>query len=173
MRRQLRLAVLIAVFCGMTTISEAVTGGFTVASPVFRDNGAIPKEFTCQGDDINPPLTIENVPPGAKSLALVVEDPDAPAGVWSHWVMWNISAGARGIGENSVPAGAMQGKNDWGTRNYRGPCPPNGTHRYFFTVYALDSRIDLPGASGRNELEKAMKGHLLGRAALVGFYRKQ
>jgi len=143
-----------------------------VSSTAFKENTSIPKKYTCDGKDINPPLTIENVPPGTKSLALIVDDPDAPMGIWVHWVLWNIDPKTREIKENSVPQGAIQGINDFGKSSYGGPCPPSGTHRYFFKAYALDTVLNLPQNSRKADLEKAMKGHILGQGQLMGTYKK-
>jgi Raf kinase inhibitor-like YbhB/YbcL family protein len=143
-----------------------------ISSSVFENNGNIPAKYTCTGKDVNPPLLIEDVPAKAKSLALIVDDPDAPRGTWVHWVLWNISPDTGKINEDSVPAGAMQGLNDFRVHEYRGPCPPSGTHRYFFKVYALDTVLDLNSNSTKSDVEKAMKGHIIGQAQLVGLYRK-
>ncbi|HBE45375.1 MAG TPA: YbhB/YbcL family Raf kinase inhibitor-like protein [Deltaproteobacteria bacterium] len=143
-----------------------------VSSTAFKENTSIPKKYTCDGKDINPPLTIENVPQGTKSLALIVDDPDAPMGIWVHWVLWNIDPKTREIKENSVPQGAIQGINDFGKSSYGGPCPPSGTHRYFFKAYALDTVLNLPQNSRKADLEKGMKGHILGQGQLMGIYKK-
>jgi Raf kinase inhibitor-like YbhB/YbcL family protein len=143
-----------------------------ISSPVFENNGNIPAKYTCTGKDVNPPLLIENVPAKAKSLALIVDDPDAPRGTWVHWVLWNIGPGTGEIGEGSVPAGAMQGLNDFRVNEYRGPCPPSGTHRYFFKLYALDTVLNLHPNSTKADIEKAMKGHVIAQAQIIGLYRK-
>ncbi len=155
-----------------------ITGGkamaeMTITSPAFSHMGMIPARFTCDGADVNPPLVVENIPEGTKTLALIVDDPDAPVGTWVHWVMWNIPANVTAIEENSVPEGAVQGRNDWGKNEYGGPCPPSGTHRYFFKLYALDTELDLPEGSTKKALEDAMSGHLLGKAELIGLYRRR
>jgi Raf kinase inhibitor-like YbhB/YbcL family protein len=144
-----------------------------IASPAFKDNGSIPRQYTCDGKDMNPPLIIENVPKEAKSLALIVDDPDAPVGLWVHWVMWNIDPKTKEIKENSVPKGAIQGINDFGKNNYGGPCPPSGTHRYFFKLYALDTTLNISPSSAKANLEKAMKGHILAQAQIIGLYKKR
>lgn len=148
-------------------------GALKISSPAFAHNGSIPAKYTCDGADTNPPLRIENVSGGAKSLALIVDDPDAPAGTWVHWVVWNIPAATGEIGENSVPPGAEQGKTDFGRNVYGGPCPPSGTHRYFFKLYALNATLDLGPATTRKGLEKAMEGHVIDRAELVGVYKRR
>ncbi len=143
----------------------------TLSSTAFKHNGHIPPKYTCDGADINPPLAIEHVPEGTKSLTLVVDDPDAPRGIWVHWVVWNINPDVKEIKENSVPSGASQGMNDFGKADYGGPCPPSGTHRYFFKLYALDATLQ-PGAANKAGVEKSMKGHILGQAELIGLYKR-
>ena len=143
-----------------------------ISSPAFSHHGTIPARFTCDGVDVNPPLALGTVPAGTRSLALIVDDPDAPVGMWVHWVMWNIPPETRGIGENSVPAGAVQGVNDWKRNRYGGPCPPSGSHRYFFKLYALDTTLTLAPSTTKAALERAMEGHILARGELQGTYRR-
>lgn len=143
-----------------------------LSSPAFKHNQQIPSKYTCDGKDVNPPLAIESVPAGAKSLALIVDDPDAPAGTWVHWVVWNIAIGTKEIREHAVPAGAAQGMNDFRKRDYGGPCPPSGTHRYFFKLYALDTMLNLDGSATKAALERAMKGHIIAQTELVGLYKR-
>ncbi len=145
----------------------------SISSPAFLHNGNIPAKYTCDAKDMSPRIIIRNVPRGTMSLALVMEDPDAPKGTWVHWVVWNISPGTGEIPENSVPSGAVQGRNSWDRNNYGGPCPPSGTHRYFFRLYALDAVLNLGRGAGKRDLEKAMKGHVIAGAELVGLYRKR
>jgi len=140
-----------------------------LTSPEFEHNGFIPSKFTCQGEDVNPALVIENLPSDVKSLALIVDDPDAPMGTWVHWVVYNIPVIHR-IDEDSIPG--IQGINDFGRKDYGGPCPPSGTHRYFFKLYALDTLLELREGASKAELEKAMQGHILDKAELIGLYRK-
>lgn len=144
-----------------------------LTSTAFQDNGPIPKEHTCDGKDTNPPLAFGNVPSEAKSLAMIADDPDAPVGTWVHWVIWNIDPGVKSIGENSVPAGATQGLNDFKKNKYGGPCPPSGTHRYFFKLYALDTILNISPKSTKADLEKAMAGHIVGQGQLVGLYKRK
>lgn len=139
-------------------------------SPEFAHNEFIPPRFTCEGEDINPALIIEDMPADAKSLALIVDDPDAPMGMWVHWVVYNISKGTSRIEENSIPG--EQGMNDFGRKDYGGPCPPSGTHRYFFKIYALDKELNLEPGLSKKELEKAIAGHILEKAELIGLYKK-
>jgi Raf kinase inhibitor-like YbhB/YbcL family protein len=144
-----------------------------ITSPAFVTNGYIPARYTCDGTDINPPLQIDNVPAESKSLALIVDDPDAPVGMWVHWVVWNIDPATREIAEDNVPRNAAQGKNDWKRNTYGGPCPPSGVHRYFFKLYALDTRLNLGTGAAKGDLEKAMHGHVLASAELIGLYRRR
>ncbi len=148
-------------------------GEFKITSSAFDHEGNIPSRFTCDGLDINPQLKIENVPPSAKSLALIVDDPDAPSKTWVHWVAWNIDPKIVEIKENSVPKGAVQGINDFRKHNYGGPCPPSGTHRYYFKLYALDTVLDLGNHAEKPDLEKAMKGHIIAQTELMGKYKRK
>jgi len=138
-----------------------------LTSPDFKNKEKIPIRFTGDGEDINPNLIIENIPENAKSLVLIVDDPDCPGG-WNHWVVWNIKI-INNIKENSIPG--IQGKTGWGTNRYKGPKPPSGTHRYFFRILALDAVLNLREGSIREELEEAMKGHILDKTELIGLYR--
>lgn len=140
-----------------------------ISSEAFVAEGSIPAKYTCDGEDINPPLTIKSTPAEAKSLALIVDDPDAPAGTWVHWLAWNIPVTDR-IAESEVPG--ELGTNDFGMIGYGGPCPPAGTHRYFFKVYALDDELDLPEGSRKGEVEEAMQDHILAYGELVGVYKR-
>ncbi|MFH1046271.1 MAG: YbhB/YbcL family Raf kinase inhibitor-like protein [Candidatus Omnitrophota bacterium] len=144
-------------------------GMMKLTSKEFQHNGLIPKKFTCQGSDVNPSLTIENVPAKTKTLVLIVDDPDAPRGTWVHWVAFNIPVITQ-IQENSIPG--VQGYNDFGRVNYGGPCPPSGTHRYFFKLYALSSELELEEGATKEEVEKAMAGRILDQAELIGLYKK-
>jgi Raf kinase inhibitor-like YbhB/YbcL family protein len=148
-------------------------GMFAVLSPAFANNDNIPVKYTCDASDINPPLVIENVPDGTRSLALIVDDPDAPVGIWVHWIIWNIGPKTKEIRENSAPANAEEGRNDWRRNRYNGPCPPSGTHRYFFRLYALNSRLSLGRNATKADLEKAMKGRIIAEAELVGLYKRK
>lgn len=142
-----------------------------LTSSAFVNNSQIPPKYTCDGDDVNPPLNIAGRPEGTQSLALIVDDPDAPAGTWDHWLVWNIDLGTTEIGENSLPAGAAQGVNSFGNSAWGGPCPPPGpAHRYVFKLYALDSRPNLEEGATKVELEQAMEGRILAQTQLVGRY---
>ncbi len=175
MGKRIMLWLLAGLFMAPPTVigKEARTmSELQLSSPAFAHEGAIPARYTCDGQDINPPLAFGNVPAGTKSLALIADDPDAPVGMWVHWVMWNIPPETREIRENSVPAGGVQGLNDWKKNLYGGPCPPSGTHRYFFKLYALDTKLTLAPATTKTALERAMTGHILARGELMGTYRR-
>ncbi|MGE5521531.1 MAG: YbhB/YbcL family Raf kinase inhibitor-like protein [Candidatus Dadabacteria bacterium] len=143
-----------------------------IESSAFQNGEAIPSKYSCQGANINPPLHFSEVPATAKSLVLIVDDPDAPAGTWTHWVLWNIEAQTGEMVENSKPPGSVQGKNSWGKNSWGGPCPPSGTHRYFFKVYALDKMLSIPSSSDAKQLEKAMDEHIVAKGELMGIYKK-
>ena len=143
-----------------------------IKSPVFENNEMIPAKYTCDGEDINPCLEILGIPAGTKSLALVIDDPDASTGMWDHWTVWNINPKENLIKENSVPSEAEEGMNDFQKTSYGGPCPHQGKHRYFFKVYALDIAIDLNSSARKKDLEKAMKGHILESAQIIGLYQR-
>ncbi len=140
-----------------------------LTSAAFGDKGNIPSEYTCDGTDVNPPLEIGAIPLEARSLALIFEDPDAPSGTWLHWLVWNIPI-LQHIYENDIPG--EQGLNDFGRNDYGGPCPPSGTHKYIFKVYALDDLIHLPEGSTRSRVEEAMQGHILAYGELAGVYKR-
>ena len=142
-----------------------------IKSPAFKNNEYIPAKYTCQGDDISPPLLIQDIPDNAKSLALIMDDPDAPMGTWIHWVIFNIPLIDK-IEENAVPG--TLGTNDSNPDGtYGGTCPPSGVHRYFFKIYALDILLDIAPGITKGELESAMKGHIIEEAAIVGLYKKE
>jgi len=155
---------------------------FTISSPAFSPNGAIPAKYTCEGADISPPLEWSGAPDGTRSFALIVDDPDAPdpakpQRVYVHWVVYNIPAGTTKLAENAakkgLPAGAVQGTNDWDKQMYGGPCPPIGRHRYFFKVYSLDMQLAGLKNPTKAQLERAMQGHVLDNTQLIGTYEKQ
>ena len=140
-----------------------------LSSPAFSHNGYIPKKFTCEGEDVSPALNLEGIPEGTKGLVLIVDDPDATAKTWVHWIVFDIPP-ASVIEEGVIPG--VQGENDFGRLDYGGPCPPSGTHRYFFKAYALDRILGLAEGIDKAGLEKAMEGHILARAELIGFYQR-
>ena len=169
----LSAAVVLSFFAAHTIQGEERhMSELSITSPAFPHKGMIPKKYTCDGVDVSPPLSIGNVPEKTKSLALIIDDPDAPMGTWVHWVVWNIGPGIGEIPENTAPPEALQGTNDFGKRRYGGPCPPSGTHRYFFKLYALDTQLTLDAGATKAQVEEAISGHLLGKAELVGLYRR-
>lgn len=142
-----------------------------IMSMGFENNEEMPRRYTCDGQDVSPPLIFEEVPEGVESFAIIVDDPDAPGGVFDHWIAWDIPAGTMEISEGSQPG--TQGENDFGSRGYRGPCPPPGKpHRYRFKVYALDAKLRLREGSKKGDVEKAMEGHVLDKGELVGVYKR-
>ena len=143
-----------------------------VTSSAFAEGGKIPKKYTCDDSNVSPSLRIENVPASAKSLALIVDDPDAPGRTWTHWLVWNIDPRTTAIREKSVPQNAVQGISDFGSASYGGPCPPSGTHRYNFKAYALDTTLTLPSSTKKTALEKAMAGHIVAGGSLIGTYSR-
>ena len=175
---------LIAQITAMITIQACAQSGerevlmkITVTSSAFKEGQMIPGKYTCDGDDMSPPINWSAIPTGAKSIALISDDPDAPRGTWVHWVIFNIPAEAKGLTED-VPHeevldnGAVQGMNDSHQTGYGGPCPPGGIHRYFFKVYALDTKISLGPKATKLDLEDAMKGHILSEGQLMGRYKR-
>ncbi|MER3412242.1 MAG: YbhB/YbcL family Raf kinase inhibitor-like protein [Thermoleophilia bacterium] len=143
-----------------------------LTTSAFPDQGRIPARYTCEGEDVSPPLSWTDPPPGARSLALIVEDPDAPGRTFTHWLAWGIDPGWSCLGEGE--RAPREGRNDFGASGWRGPCPPmgHGPHRYVFRLLALDTEIDLPPGASRRELERALEGHVLAEATLVGVYER-
>ena len=144
-----------------------------IASIAFATNSNIPSQYTCDGKNINPPLEFVQVPTNAKSLALIVDDPDAPSKVWVHWVVYNINPKTQEVKENSIPQDGIEGMTDFGKPGYGGPCPPAGTHRYFFKLYALDMKLNLLQKPTKQELEQGIQGHILDKAELIGLYSRE
>lgn len=159
------------IFCCSGVFAEGEGGGaqMKLTSPSFGHNQLMPKKFTCDGEDICPALEIQDIPAGARSLALIVDDPDAPMVTWVHWVVYDIPV-ISAISENSIPG--KQGSNNFGRKDYGGPCPPSGTHRYFFKLYALDKKLEAKEGLSKQELEKAIHGHILDKAELIGLYKR-
>ena len=151
-----------------------------ISSPVFGHNEAIPSKYTCDGENVNPSLVISGVPPGAKSLVLIMDDPDVPRGTWVHWILWNIKPDVSEIFEASVPPDAIEGRTSFGRPGWGGPCPPfnpdqsvgAGTHRYFFKLYALNTFLNIPPSADKAALEKAMSGAVMESAELIGLYSR-
>ena len=144
-----------------------------ITSPAFSMNRPIPSRYTCDGEDVSPPLLFRNLPPGTQSLALIVDDPDAPRGTWVHWLVWNIGQETKELAENTLPRHAVQGVNDFRRHTYGGPCPPSGSHRYYFKLYALDTQLTLRTGANKAALEAAMQGHVLATAELIGLYARK
>ncbi len=161
----------------MNAQSTSAQKSFQLDSSGFKYGATIPRQFACDGEDVSPHLHWSDPPAGTVTYALVMDDPDAPSGTWVHWVIWNIGGG-HGVVENfprtsELPEGARQGRNDFGKIGYNGPCPPPGkTHRYFFRVYAVDIKLDLPAGATRAKLDSALKGHILAEAEYMGTYRR-
>jgi Raf kinase inhibitor-like YbhB/YbcL family protein len=150
-----------------------------LTSPAFAEGELIAPKYTCDGEDVSPPLEWEDIPGGTKSLALIVDDPDAPSGLFVHWLLYGITSSEKGLTEGvgieqSSAGGARQGKNGFGNVGYGGPCPPSGTHRYYFHLYALDSDLsNLRSGASRQELDSSMQGHILAETELMGRYRRK
>jgi hypothetical protein len=171
----MRKAIIIGAFAiVLTAMALFAAGGakMKITSSAFQQGANIPSKFTCDGSDANPALRFEEVPPEAKSLALIVDDPDAPSGLFTHWLAWNVDPKTTEIAENNAPSNAVQGKNDFGKSGYGGPCPPSGTHHYFFKVFALDRQLDLPAGSKRAQLDAQMEGHVIAQGELMGRYSR-
>ena len=158
----------------LSAIASLTAGGATmkITSSAFHEGANIPSKFTCDGSDTSPPLQIAGVPSEAKSLVLIVDDPDAPGGLFTHWLAWNIPPQTSSIAEGSAPKG-VQGANDFGKSGYRGPCPPSGTHRYSFKIFALDRELELRSGAKRSQVDAAMKGHVIAQSELVGRYARK
>jgi len=146
-----------------------------ITSSAFSDDALIPIKYTCDGDDISPPLVWSDIPENTASFVLINDDPDAPVGTWDHWILFNLEGKTTELAENvdlSKLAGVQLGRNSWRHNDYGGPCPPYGTHRYFFKLYALDMKLDLPAGSSKQDIKKAMAGHILAEAELLGRYKR-
>ena len=157
--------------------TQEVPMSLSISSPAFKAGASIPAVYSCRGKDISPALSWGEPPAGTQSFALIMDDPDAPAGIWVHWVLYNIPAAARSLPE-AVPSdaqladGSLQGRNSGRALGYNGPCPPSGTHRYFFKLYALDAPVSLRSGAGKEDLLKAMQGHILGQGELMGTFSR-
>lgn len=165
-------AVMALYACAAPREGKPETHSLSVSSSAYAEGGMIPSRYTEDGDDIHPPISISLPPEGCRSIALIMEDPDAPMGTWVHWIAWQLPPDIGEIPEGKTPGEAVEGMNSWGRREYGGPAPPSGTHRYYLDVYALDSRLDLPPTANAAELRKAIKGHVLATGRLMGRYRR-
>jgi Raf kinase inhibitor-like YbhB/YbcL family protein len=168
-----------AIIAGASVVLVAAIASFAaggvkmkITSSAFQQGGNIPSKFSCDGANTSPPLQVSDVPSGAKSLVLVVDDPDAPSGLFTHWTVWNIPSQTSTIAEGSTPKG-IQGTNDFGKSGYGGPCPPSGAHRYYFKIFALDRELDLPSGAKRSHVDAAMKGHVIAQGELMGRYSRR
>lgn len=157
---------IVSILCAGCNQREGVSE-MIISSPVFKGYEYIPVKYTCKGEDINPPLKIAGIPDNAVSLVLIVDDPDAPMGTWTHWVVYNMDK-VNYIEEDSVPG--LLAMNSFGRLEYGGPCPPSGTHRYFFKLYALDTTLNIGDNPSREDIEHAMDGHVLAESSLVGLF---
>ena len=158
----------------LAAIASFAAGGakMKITSSAFQQGGNIPSKFSCDGANTSPPLQISDVPPETKSVVLIVDDPDAPSGLFTHWAVWNISPQTSTIAEGNAPK-EVHGTNDFGKSGYGGPCPPSGTHRYYFRIFALDRELDLPSGAKRSQLDAAMKGHVIAQGELMGRYARK
>jgi Raf kinase inhibitor-like YbhB/YbcL family protein len=157
---------------GSLTATEEEGGTMQLTSSAFTESQSIPRQFTCQGDDRSPDLAWTGAPAGVQSYALIMDDPDAPGRTWVHWVVYDLPADLTGLSEGVGPDVGTQGTNSWSRTGYGGPCPPSGTHRYFFKLYALDTTLDLDAGASKNEVLDSMSGHILAEAQLMGTYKK-
>ena len=167
------------IFRGAAIVFSAIVcfaaGGakMKITSAAFQENGNIPAKFTCDGAGVNPALRFHDTPVEAKSLVLIVDDPDAPSGLFTHWIVWNIDPKTTEIGEGATPQSGVQGTNDFGKSGYGGPCPPSGIHRYYFRIFALDRMLDLKPGAKRPELDAVMRGHVVAQGELMGRYSRR
>ena len=171
----MRSAIMGSAAAMLLAVVTAITAGearIKVTSSAFQEGGNIQSKFTCDVSDTSPPLQISGVPSEAKGLVLIVDDPDAPSGLFTHWTAWNISPQTSTVAEGSMPKG-VHGTNDFGKSGYGGPCPPSGAHRYYFKIFALDRELDLPAGARRGQLDAAMKGHVIAQGELMGRYSRK
>ena len=171
----MRNAIMGSAAAMLLTVVTAIAAGearIKVTSSAFQEGGNIPSKFTCDVSDTSPPLQIAGIPSNAKTLVLIADDPDAPGGLFTHWLVWNIPPQTILIAEGSAPKG-VQGANDFGKSGYRGPCPPPGTHRYSFKIFALDRELELRSGAKRSQVDAAMKGHVIAQGELIGRYAKK
>jgi Raf kinase inhibitor-like YbhB/YbcL family protein len=171
MRKPIFTAVAVTLFVAITSFA-ARGSRMTITSSAFQQGGNIPSRFTCDGGNTSPPLQITGVPSEAKTLVIIADDPDAPSGLFTHWLVWNIPSRTNAIAEGSTPKG-VHGTNDFGKSGYGGPCPPSGTHRYYFRVFALDRELALGPGAKRSQLDAAMKGHVIAQGELMGRYARK
>lgn len=171
MRKAITGAAVAILFIAITSFA-AGEAKMKITSSAFQQGGNIPSKFTCDESDTSPPLQITGIPSNAKTLVLIVDDPDAPGGLFTHWLVWNIPAQTNSMAEGSAPKG-VHGTNDFGKSGYKGPCPPPGTHRYSFKIFALDRELDLRSGAKRSQVDAAIKGHIIAQGELVGRYARK
>ena len=172
-----KIIFLLVIFSSISLFGQQSYGKMILRSSAFYNDSAIPKLFTCEGENISPPLSWEKEPEGTVSFVIICEDPDAPMGTWIHWVYYNIPRSVHGLHRNVPPeyllsTGGRQGITSFNTYGYGGPCPPEGTHRYYFKLYALDILLTVDKNAGKSEVEKAMKGHILAESQLMGTFTR-
>lgn len=172
MKKMNWLLILIIVLVGSSWFYLPKQEGNMKLTSVFSNNENIPSKYTCDGEDAAPELIISEVPIEAKSLILIVDDPDAPMGTWVHWILYNLPPNIQKIEANNLPEGTKQGITDFGKIGWGGPCPPSGTHRYFFKLYAVDKDFDLTEGATKSQLEKEMNGHIIEKTELIGLYKR-
>lgn len=180
MKKLIFSLILLAIFLILVITNIAKEGIFIAKkegnmklTSIFNNNENIPSIYTCDGDDIAPILEISEVPKNTKELALIVDDPDAPMGTWVHWVLYNIPTATGTIDANNLPAGTKEGITDFKRLGWGGPCPPNGEHRYFFKLYALDKSVELEEGATKSQLENAMRNHIIDKVELIGLYKRK
>lgn len=176
MQKFLFMIIVVGMTCQMPVLAKPERSStMQLTSSAFLHESAIPAEYTCDGHDQSPPLVWQHAPEGTVSFVLIMDDPDAPMGTWDHWVLFNIPSHLQKLPADlkMLPPGAVEAKNSWGKNQYGGPCPPKGTHRYFFKLYALDITLSLDESVNKAQVEKAMKGHVLAEAVLMGNYQRK
>lgn len=172
-----KVLLIIVLFSLVKSYTLSGASAFEITSSAFEHNKTIPQQYSCDGADISPPLSWSGIPGNTKSLALIVDDPDAPGGTWVHWIVYNILPTLKELQENIpplkiLPDDTKQGINDFKEIGYGGPCPPSGTHRYFFRLYALNTKLNLAAGVTKRQLKSAMKGHIIAQAKLIGKYKQ-
>ena len=163
------LGCCIFLLCGLFGCARPADN-VNISAPAFAEGKSIPAQYAFKSQNISPELHVGNVPANARSLVLIVDDPDSPSGLWTHWLVWNLPPNTTDIPDGKLPLGAVEGRNSFGNVRYDGPAPPNGTHRYFFRLYALDTTLSLPAGSDRADLEQGMNGHIVAKGETYGVY---
>lgn len=179
MKKLIFIVILVIVFLSLSAILNLknsdlgkIKEGHMKITTVFENNGNIPSKYTCDGEDLAPELTVSEVSKEAKELVLIVDDPDAPMGTWVHWVLYNIPADTTKIDAKKLPEETKEGMTDFGRIGWGGPCPPNGSHRYFFKLYAIDKKLDLSQGATKSQVERAIKDHIIEKTEIIGLYKR-